>query len=978
MIRWLHSQAFRTRLLLMTMGISILPIILVTVSYVVHDLYTFQRDIQEELQRSSVPVAANVLTAIVSGSDNGADVEELLKEFELNKHVHRATVELSDGTVFAEYRNLTRLDENVASEGSLFTKVVRSPLRQDGEHLGDLVVYADLRSFVLHRLSIQWMTALLIALISMLIAFGLTTLIIKIITKPILELAEVAQEVSKTHDFSIRATKLADDELGEFTDHFNEMLSTIQEKNLELMEAQSDLEERVRARTNHTLEEIRIRSDAERKADAYNAELMTEIESHKETAKQLEAYFLEIQETNNSLEMAIEQANSMAVEAQLANSAKSDFLTNMSHEIRTPMNGIIGFIGFLLETELDEGQYEYALSVQKASNHLMVIINDVLDFSKIEAGKLELEEIDFDIRTTVEDVVDTLYVKAHEKNLNIVCIVHPEVPVHLRGDPGRIRQILINLVGNAIKFTDQGEVVIHVALDSRNEDEGLVTLNFAVADTGIGIPESKVEALFDAFAQLDASVTRKHGGTGLGLTISKRLATMMNGEIGVSSEVDRGSTFWFTAELHLQGGTVQDHVLIDAEDKRFLVANSKDTNRVLLKLKLETWGISHEVVESIGDARSSILEAVGTDRPFTTVIVDADMLVDGDTEFVSEIRGEAEYGEMSVIMLTSIGGQVRGHSADSRVIHLNKPIRQVNLLNAVYEVIGKIRRNVDGSASVTDTYRPMDAPLLLPSSYILLAEDNPMNQAIARKMVLDMGYHLTVVENGQEACDEYAIHNFDVILMDIQMPVMGGIEATEKIREQERFNGKRTPIIAMTAHSMGGHKELCIEAGMDDYLSKPISRKSLYDVLVKYIRRSADADTVDEPDTAPPKEKTVVAEPSSDSDPEVVDLSRIRELTGDDADMLHQLVQLFLTDTDEHSGLLRTAVEKLEADEIMSEAHRIKGGSAQIGAEHLRMLAEKMEKMGRADELEGIAEVLEKFEAEYTQVQNYLQMESRL
>ena len=978
------------------MGISLFTVVLVTAAFITYHLVETRQIIANELESDGNVIASNIAGAVYLSADLGLDtgleeVRTALALLEANEHVLSATVQLPDNSPFASYirEGYTQLDVDTLNSGMLLTYT--SDLVWDEETVGTLLIKADPSSFVYSRLRVLIGSGVIIGLVTLAITFIITSFLLTIVSRPVVRLAETARRVTENKDYTVRVPKLSEDELGDMTEQFNIMLATIEKQHGALMKAQEELEDRVRQRTNHMLEEIRIRTVAEAKAEAYNRDLMAEIEKHKATEQQLQKYYQEIQATNKSLERAIEQANALAVEAQAANSAKSDFLANMSHEIRTPMNAIIGFIGFLIDTKLDEEQFEYAASVQKAASHLMVLINDILDFSKIEAGKLELEHIDFNIRNVIEDVIDTLHIRAHEGGNNIGSLIHGEVPSRLMGDPNRLRQVLINLMGNALKFTVDGEVLVHVALDARVPDTTDVMLHFAVTDTGIGIPQDRIEHLFDAFTQLDASVTRKHGGTGLGLTISKHLVKLMRGEIGVSSEVNRGSTFWFTARCGVQhAAEAEEKIPIDFSDQRVLIVNDNHTNVHMLQLHLDNWKISYDVADDFGAAVEAVQSAKDESKPVTIVIFDTTMINEASDATRISLSTDPLWASVGTIVLTSMVAVESTFQPQGLVAHVNKPIRQANLLHALVAVSGGETDSLVES-NTADTAEP-DArnAMRLNGTYILLAEDNPMNQAVARKMLGDMGCHLTIVGNGQEALDQYLSHNFDAVLMDIQMPIMGGLEATEKIRNEEKITKKHTPIIAMTAHSMRGHREMCIDAGMDDYISKPIAPGTLFAVLQKWIGDAVlpDAATakVKTEEKPTPEEITMESErtessantangAASQSNNKPVNLDRILEVIDGDRDLLKQLVEIFLNDTDEHSALLGQAVDAADADTIMKEAHRIKGGSGQIGAEQLQSIAARIENMGRENQLQGIAEAFAELENEYKKVHTFFKAE---
>lgn len=973
------------------MGISLLTVILVTVSFVAYHLFEYRQSVLSDLQNNTKLMAETIATSVtfallMEDEDFYEEASETLAGMDSNEYVLSANVVLNSGIIPASYVRDGYVNAEIESSISNFMYTIEANVVDENQDVvATLVVKSDLGPFYLSRMRVLGGAGIIIGIVTLFVSFALTSVMLGVISRPVIQLAETARQVTEKKDYSVRAIKHSNDELGDMTEQFNTMLSTIEAQHNELMLVQEELEEleeRVRDRTSHMLEEIRIRTAAESKAEAYNQDLKKEIEKHMKTETQLQEYYSELQDTNRNLKRAIEQANAMAVEAQSANSAKSDFLANMSHEIRTPMNAIIGFIGFLLETKLSDEQFDFAYSVQKAASHLMVLINDILDFSKIEAGKLELEAIEFNVRNVVEEVVDTLHLRAHEKHLNMASMIHGEVPTHLIGDPNRLRQILINLTGNAIKFTNVGEVVLHVALDARDEDNDEVTLQFAVTDTGCGIPEDRSAALFDAFTQLDASVTRKHGGTGLGLTISKHLVTMMGGEIGVSSEINKGSSFWFTANLGVQDNPAPE-IEVDLTGNHVLIVNDNETNRDMLRLHMDSWNIRYDVANDFDRASRLISYANEHEDKYSMAILDTSMIREMDPKTFDDVSSDPAWSDLGIILLTSMGGQDADVKIGARTVHVNKPIRQINLLQAILSVSGEAIDESLEAALQEQTHTNMDEIGRLNGVYVLLAEDNPMNQQVARKILGDMGCHLTIVGNGQEAYDTYLKHNFDVVLMDIQMPVMGGLEATERIREQESYLNKHIPIVAMTAHSMQGHKEMCLDAGMDDYISKPISPKSVYAVLRKWVEKAplpqGESETVeiDSASTlqATPAVKELHKTPPLIEGEQPVELSRLRELTDGDDDLFAQLIQLFLTDTEEHNELLKIAILAKDASVITSEAHRLKGGAGQIGAIRLQSIAGDLEDRGRDEQLDGVDEMFEMLETEYARVCEFLQLE---
>jgi signal transduction histidine kinase/CheY-like chemotaxis protein len=893
------SWSIRTKLIGLGVTSAAVALLLAAVAIAVEDQYSFRATKLENVTAVAAIVGHNAAAALAF--DDAASGAKILSGLLAKPSITRAVLYKQDGRTFATYtrsdvdRRFTppavRPDEAVFSSQqlALFRQIVL-----DGEPIGTIYLESDLTE--LRARLLAFLASLAVIMVAaVVVALLLSSWLQRLISKPILELGDVARRVSSSKDYTLRATSRATDEIGQLIGIFNEMLATVESRDKEVERNRVELEDQLHVRA------------------AVNIELAAAREK-----------------------------------ADESNAAKSQFLANMSHEIRTPMNGVIGMAELLSDTPLEPEQREYLDLMKVSADSLLGVIEDILDFSKIEAGMLQVDAATIEVGQVFGDAVKAMALRAHQKGLELVYRVSPAVPEWIVADPLRLRQVLTNLLGNAIKFTGRGEVSLDV--DAEPLDNAELMLHIRVRDTGIGIPADKLEQIFAPFEQADGSTTRTYGGTGLGLTISDRLAKLMQGRLWVESEVGRGSTFHFTARVSPGTGVAapvsEDRPL---EGLRVLIIDDNATNRFVLREIVHRWGMRPTTADGGEQALEVIRESTIQKDPFHIVLLDCHMPNIDGFMVAERIRGNPGLREVTILMLTSAerSSDVRRCRELGLAAYLIKPVTQKELRSTLGTVLA------GGPALITARVEVKPAISEQPLR-ILLAEDNVVNQKVAVSLLSRLGHELTVAPNGQAALDAYRSQTFDVILMDVEMPVMSGYEATRAIRILEATTGAHMPIVAMTARAMKGDRERCLEAGMDDYLSKPIQGKLVMEAIRRTLSPSPHTSPAPARDTAAIDEATALA------------------LVGGDQEALREVKELCLSETPQVLGAIERALTAVRADDLSAAAHALRGMYLVFGPNEVVTLAGRLEELALGRDLGAAAVAYEALRPAATRVMTAL------
>ena len=924
MRRWIGNRSLAAKLRTIIVFAAAVALLAASVLYASGEALSLRRSLAEQLQSFVTGVAAETTAPL--RFHNRVLARNVLDALRTDPDIHHVTLYDATGSVVVDFP-IGPVDDSGAAppppnhrdpiQFTGLTRVhIRVPVLLDGSAIGSLHVEAQFPELYA-RLPGHLKNFLLGLLLACLVAYVLSWRLQRVVSHPVRDLLQVAHNVRDRKDFSIRAEKHSDDEFGALIDGFNGMLDELERRELNLRLYENELDKRVRERTA-------------------------------------------------LLDTALTEAQKALERAEGASRSKSEFLARMSHEIRTPMNGVLGMAELLRHSpSLDDRQRRYAATIHQSGSALLDIINDILDFSKIEAGKLELEIAPFNLRELIEDAVDILAERAHSKGLELICDIPAHIAATVCGDGQRLRQVIINLISNAVKFTERGEVKVtirHAGADLLNS-----SFQFEVTDTGIGIKPENCVAIFESFAQADVSTTRQYGGTGLGLAICRQLVELMGGRIGVSSTPGVGSRFYFSVPLTTDPAAVGDRRSSVLSRTRMLLVDDNSTHREIIRRHLVSWGVLVTEASSGRQALEILDNALG--GQFDVMILDAQMPEMNGLTLAAAVRARREFDGVPVLMMNSVlaSASATEHSQDGATSWISKPVRRAQLLACLTTLMAHSHseQGAAGARRRGEKAAAQAGPKKLRVRRVLLVEDNPVNQEVAQAMLQELGVEPVAVWSGEEALEKLTAGSFEVVLMDCQMPRLDGYETTRRFRAWEKEHDRsRTLIVALTANALSGDAEKCFAAGMDRYLSKPFTSQQLFEVL-----ESCGSEA--------PAPAATAADTHGDAVLDQQMLGRIRALHRPGGpNLFAKVVGLYVASSLALTEAMRMAAASQDAAGIRQAAHALKSSSANVGAMAFADLCREVEQAADNGNLHDARVLVDRLLVEHQQVLQALEAQN--